>query len=280
MDMSTVDAQFACADPDRFRPGDAWLAGGTVLFSYGSETLTRLLDITTAGWPPLVIHPDAAGTGTGLEIAATCTIAELWRLPDDPRLPRTWAATELVRRCCDSFVASWKIWQTATVGGNIATALPAGPMTSLTAALDGVATVLGPGRTVRHQPVLDLVTGDVTTTLAPGELLRAVTIPAQALASRTAFRRMCLAERGRSAALVIGRTTPDGSVAITITAATRRPVRLLLPAGVEPDAVPAAVDAAVADTGWHDDVHGDPAWRRALARLYAAEVYAELTETR
>ncbi len=276
MDMSTVEAQVVCADPDRFRPGDAWLAGGTVLFSYGSATLTRLLDITGAGWEPLVFP---AGS-TGLEIAATCTVADLWRLPDDPRVPRSWAATDLVRRCCDSFVASWKIWHTATVGGNIATALPAGPMTSLTAALDGVATVLGPGGSIRRQPVLELVTGDATTTLAPGELLRKVTIPAEALTYPTAFRRMSLSERGRSAALVIGRRTPDGSVAVTITAATRRPVRLLLPPRASAEDVATAVDATVPPTLWHDDVHGDPAWRRALARHYAAQVHAELTEAR
>ena len=48
------------------------LAGGTVLFSYGSQTLRRLLDLTSAGWPALTVTAD------GLEIAATCTVAELY----------------------------------------------------------------------------------------------------------------------------------------------------------------------------------------------------------
>lgn len=130
------------------------LAGGTVLFPYGSSTLRRLRDLTGVGWEPWTVRDE------GLEIAATCTIAQLYALPGTaapyelvrtgavatPRAPgfpaaEQWPATALIRPCCDSFVASFKIWNVSTVGGNIATALPAGPMTSLFAGLDAVATV-------------------------------------------------------------------------------------------------------------------------------------------
>ena len=40
----------------------------------------------------------------------------------------------------DSFLASLKIWNAATVGGNICMSLPAGPMISLTAALEATYT--------------------------------------------------------------------------------------------------------------------------------------------
>ena len=43
----------------------------------------------------------------------------------------------LIDQCCRAFLASFKIWKTATVGGNLCMALPAGPMIALTAALDG-----------------------------------------------------------------------------------------------------------------------------------------------
>ena len=36
MDMNTIEAVVRTADPAEWRDGDAWLAGGTVLFSYGS----------------------------------------------------------------------------------------------------------------------------------------------------------------------------------------------------------------------------------------------------
>ena len=64
----------------------------------------------------------------GITIAATCRIAEIahFRSPDP-----AWHAVPLFRACCDSFLASFKIWNTATIGGNICMSLPAGPMISL-----------------------------------------------------------------------------------------------------------------------------------------------------
>ena len=93
---------------------------------------------------------------TGSTIAATCRIAELYRLRR--RRPNGRAAP-LFRECCDAFLASFKIWNAATVGGNICMSLPAGPMISLTAALEGVCTLWprdgdaarGAGRRLRHR---------------------------------------------------------------------------------------------------------------------------------
>ena len=34
--MNTIEAVVRTTDPAEWRDGDAWLAGGTVLFSYGS----------------------------------------------------------------------------------------------------------------------------------------------------------------------------------------------------------------------------------------------------
>jgi hypothetical protein len=38
------------------------------------------------------------------------------------------------------------------------------------------------------------------------------------------------------------------------------------------------LDAAVPPTGWQDDVHGLPDWRRHLTLLFAGQVVAELSE--
>ncbi|MBP3042281.1 FAD binding domain-containing protein [Arthrobacter jiangjiafuii] len=272
MDLPTVSHLVHTADPGQWRPGDAWLAGGTVLFSYGSDTLERLLDITTAGWEPLT------ASAAGLEIAATCTIAELFAYPGAaPADLRTrWRALDLVALCCDSFVASFKVWNVSTVGGNICTGLPAGPMTALTASLDGIALIHSPDGSTRRLPVTELVTGDCRTALAPGELLRSVSVPAAALESRTAFRRQSLTNLGRSGALLIGRLDADGGFVLTVTAATKRPVQVRFASAPDAAELRAALDAAVEPGLWHDDVHGLPEWRRYMTGRLAEEIRAEL----
>ena len=156
-------------------------------------------------------------------------------------------------------------------------------MISLTAALDGVAEVWGPGGARRTQPVAELVTGDMRNTLAPGELLRAVRLPERALRARTAMRRLSLSNLGRSGVLVVGRLDPaDGTappgLVLTVTASTRRPVQVRCAPRASAADVRGALDAAVPDDLWHDDVHGLPAWRRDMTYRLAEEVRAELVD--
>ncbi|TDU03030.1 CO/xanthine dehydrogenase FAD-binding subunit [Streptomyces sp. 846.5] len=268
MDLHTVTEAGPVHWAEPWRPGDAWLGGGTYLFSEPQPWLRRLRDLSTAGWPPLTEHPD------GLEIAATCTVAQLSRLV----LPERWAHNQrLVEQCCRSFVASFKIWNMATIGGNLANALPAGPVISLTAALDGVCTLRAMDGSERRLPVTELVTGDGRNALGEGELLRAVTLPDAALRQRTAFRRASLHEHGRSAALLIGRSDPaDGSLTLTITASTVRPVRLWFPLHPGAAQLRAAVEAAVPPGDWFDDIHGLPEWRRHMTLRLAEEIRREL----
>ena len=137
MDLNTVEAVVRTADPAQWREGDAWLAGGPVLFSTGSpgtgpEPPRRLLDLGSADWTPLAV------SAAGIELAATCTIAQLAAFPESfpdsgpgRGLAADWPGVELIRPCCESFVASFKVWTMSTVGGNLCTSLPAGPMISL-----------------------------------------------------------------------------------------------------------------------------------------------------
>jgi CO/xanthine dehydrogenase FAD-binding subunit len=128
--------------------------------------------------------------------------------------------------------------------------------------------------TRRDVAVRDFVTGPGENVLGPGDLLRSITIPAAALRTRTAFRQVSLSPLGRSAAVVIARSGPDGAV-VTITAATTRPVQLRFAQLPGPRAALAALDAA--EPVYHDDVHGAPAWRAAMTRRFVAEVVAELS---
>lgn len=229
-----------------------------MLFAEARPHVTRLLDLAGAGWPALTVSE------RGLEVAATCTIAEI-------------AATGygIVGQCCRAFLASFKIWNVATVGGNLCAALPAGPMISLGAALDGVCLVLGPGGS-REVAVRDFVTGEGTTVLGEGELLRSMRLPASALADPTAFRQGSLHTHGRSGVLVIGRRAGDGELVITVTAATTKPYVLRFPSPPDAETVQVALSERIPHDAFVRDVHGSPAWRRHLTRLYAEQVRAEL----
>ena len=248
-----------------WRKGDAFLGGGTWLFSEPQPKLTRLVDLSTLGWEPLTASAE------GLEIAATCTVAQL----DALTTPVEWTAAPLIGQCCRAFLASFKIWNTATVGGNVCMSLPAGPMISLTAALDGVATLWAPDGSERRVTIIDFVKGPLSNTLKDGELMRSIFVPAAALTARTAFRQISLANHGRSGALVIGTLSANGAFALTITASTPRPIKLEFDTMPSLEILRARIESSV--DAWYDDIHGLPAWRRHMTLHFAQEILAELS---
>jgi CO/xanthine dehydrogenase FAD-binding subunit len=249
-----------------WREGDAWLAGGTWLFSEPQPHLNRLIDLAGLGWPALDIGPQ------GLSIAATCTIAALDAAP----LRVEWIAAPLIGQCCRAFLASFKIWNTATVGGNICMSLPAGPMISLASALDAVATIWGPHGAERRMRVIDFVRGARMNALAPGEILRQIDLPAAMLTRRAAFRQISLTPLGRSAALLIGTLARDGVFDLTVTAATARPLRLSFPALPDATTLRARIAGEIGDELYYADAHGTPAWRKRVTPVLAEEIRAEL----
>ncbi|HEY3883460.1 MAG TPA: FAD binding domain-containing protein [Trebonia sp.] len=266
MDLSTVTELAPATDAD-WRDGDAWLGGGTWLFSVPQPKVTRLLDLEAFRWSPVEEN------GDGVLIAATCTLAQLARW--QPGRRGYAGAAALAWQCCHALLGSFKVHNVATVGGNICLSLPAGPMTSLASALDGVALLRGPGMRRRGIPVADLVTGDGRNALDPGELLTHVWLPARTLGARTAFRQLSLSPVGRSAVLVISRRQPDGATVVTVTAAVPRPVQLRFPEPPAPGEALAALDQAA--PGYLDDVHGSALWRKAMTRRLVAETLRELS---
>src|SRR5258706_336242 len=246
--------------------GDAWLAGGTWLFSEPQVHLTRLIDLTDFKWPALAIGD------TGLTIAATSTVAQL----DALACPPEWIAAPLIDQCCRAFLASFKIWKTATVGGNLCMSLPAGPMIALTAALDGICTIWKADGSEQHISVVDFVTGNQRNVLAPGDLLRSIDIPLAALKRRSAFRQISLTPVGRSAALLIGSIGGDGALALTVTASTVRPVQLSFAEIPTAEELHEAIQLGIPDALYHNDVHGKPAWRKHLTLRLAQEISGQL----
>ena len=104
--------------------------------------------------------------------------------------------------------------------------LPAGPMISLTAALEGVCTIWKTDGSEQKISVADFVIGNQRNVLAPGDLLRQIDIPLAALKRRSAFRQISLTPAGRSAALLIGSIGSEGALRLTVTASTTRPVHV------------------------------------------------------
>jgi CO/xanthine dehydrogenase FAD-binding subunit len=243
VDLSTVTG-LVPATTTAWRDGDAWLGGGTWLFSQPQPEVSRLLDLHAFGWPPLRERHD------GLVIAATCTFAQLaaWQ----PTYIGRDSAALLARQCCDALLGSFKVRNVATIGGNICLSLPAGPMISLA----------------------ELVTGDGRNVLAPGELLIEVTLPSVALTARTAFRQLSLSPVGRSAVLVIACLDAGGATVVSVTAATPRPVCLRFLAPPTPTEALTALGSAV--PGYLDDVHGSANWRAAMTHRLVTEALAEL----
>ena len=254
---------------DHWRPGYAWLGGGTWLFSEPQYATDTLIDLDQLNWPALTV------SAAGLEIAATCRIAELYRFTG----PATWSAVPLFKECCNALLASFKIWNAATVGGNICMSLPAGAMISLTVALEATYTLWPRGEAPRDVPSISFVTGNHSNVLRPGELLRSIHLPAAALSKRFAFRRASLTHLGRSAALLFGtqsRGTDD--LLVTVTAATPRPVQLRFEHMPSADELRREIDGRIPSDSYFDDVHGSAAYKRHLTAYFAEQIREELAE--
>ncbi|MCP9275631.1 FAD binding domain-containing protein [Mycolicibacterium arenosum] len=279
MDLNTVEEVSAPTSRAELWPlgdGDAILAGGTWLFSEPQSDIRRLVDVTALGWTPVTLGDN------GIEFAATCSIAEVARLSETLLDSHPdWAAAPLLRQCCTALLASQKIWSTATIGGNICLAFPAGSMISLASALDGAVTIWRADGDVDRIPIAQFVTGSAQTVLSTGDVVRSVHLSASALRARTAFRKIAPSPLGRSAAVLIARRDAEadgGRCVLSVTAATVRPYVFEFPGVPDADAI-AAAHATIPDDAWTEDAHGDPDWRRGVTLVLARQVCAELSCT-
>lgn len=243
---------------------EAPLGGGTWLYSEPQANITGLVDLTAFNWDPLTIGADT------LSIAATCTLAELSTLPARDG----WAGHPLIWQCCTSLLGSFKVWNAATVGGNIALALPAAPMIALGSTLDAVIVRWNAdGVSETRIPIVDFVTGAQTTLLRPGDVIRSIEVPLPALSSLNGFRRISLSPLGRTGTMVTARHDGSGEVIFTVAGGTVRPRQFRF------DEIPGATALEQCIIGideWHSDAHGAPDWRRAMSALFAEELRVEL----
>ncbi len=270
MDLNAVETVVqprARADLPAWRLHDCLLGGGTDVLSGSHPGIRRLVDLGAMGWPPLETSPDV------LRIAATCTLAAVAAA----EFPPAWTAAGVIAECCRALAGSFKISNAATVGGNVCLALPAAPMLAAAIALDGTALLWPADGGERRVPMTGFATGPQQTVLRPGEVLRAIEVPAAALRRRAAVRQASLTAMGRSAALLVATLCPgDGAFRLTVTASTVRPYHQHWPAPPSQDALDAWMDA-LPGNAWLDDVHGAPAWRRHMTRRLAHDLLHSLT---
>lgn len=240
------------------------LAGGTWLFSEPQDHLTGLVDLMALGWTPWERRDDG-----GLSMAATCTMAQLTRIPAQDG----WRALPLFRECAESLLQSFKVWNTATVGGNIATALAAGALIGLGGALDADLVIWTPDGGERRAPVAHVVLAERVTAIAAGEVIRSIEFGPGPLAATTAFRRIALSPLGRAGTVLAARRDLDGAFVLCITGGTSRPEVVRFPG------MPSSAELAAAITAirtWFTDAHGAADWREAVSRLLAEEIRQEL----
>jgi len=250
-----------------YKEGDAWLGGGTFLFSTPLPHLRRMVDLTTLQWPDLIVSQE------GLEIGATCTIERLHQFQP----PADWLAGPVLKICVEAFLASFKIWHVQTVGGNICTSLPAGPMITLTCALEAQYELWLAGERSRTVPAIEFVTGDNANILQPGELLRKIIISREAFDRKYAFRRFTLTHAGRSSVFLVGTLDRKaGECLLTVTAATIHPVHLRFPSVPSSTELQDALSSSIPDELYFDDPNGRPDHRKHLTHIFARQICQEL----
>ena len=158
MNLNTITEVQHPASMDQitqWRDGYAWLGGGTWLFSEPQVATDTLIDLDALRWPAL------EQSAAGLEIAATCRIAEPTILPGLPGSSRY--SANAPTRCWRRSRSECRYRRRQRLHARCP-----GAMISLTVALKpptNSAARRG-ARTVRHR----LVTGNHANVLRPGEL--------------------------------------------------------------------------------------------------------------
>ena len=165
-----------------------------------------------------------------------------------------------VQMCCDSLLASFKVWNAATVGGNICMSLPAGSMISLTASLEATYTLWPRDGEPREVAAVDFVTGNHANVLGPASCF------AQSISLRGRFPSALLSAELRSRTWDARRLSSSERRAlaptISCSPSRRRRVR---PFQLRFDRVPdartlrEAIFATIPEADYFDDVHGSAA---------------------
>lgn len=180
--------------------GWSWLAGGTWVFSQSQPDLKVLVDLEKFDWSEVEI------TTEGLTIGATCVMSKLrqWNFPEH------WTGVKAL--CCAvDELASFKVTNMATIGGNICLAIPASTFAPAMVALDASYEIWHPQAAPRFVAAKNFQTGIQQTVLQPGEVLRRISIPQANLEWQISYQRVCVATAGIAISVVVAAYNPQTS---------------------------------------------------------------------
>lgn len=242
--------------------GHSYVAGGTWLYSEPQPDVDTVIDLMSLNWDPVQI------TDKGLEIASTCTIRQLI----DFDCPKEWRASSLIKRCAEALSASFKIFNAATVGGNICMSLPAGAMISFATALHANYSIISQDKNNRQIPAMKFHFGNQKNVLKPGEILRNIQIEKSWLQREALIEYRALTPIGRSAALIIATKAAESkAVEFTITASVVRPYQIAFDDVPTKEQLSDAIQSTIPQETYFDDQHGDVFYRQEMT-YYLSEV--------
>lgn len=279
-DRGSEVTPFELAEPETLREALELLAGGDPdIRPVAGGTAVMLMMKTGIFRPAKLVSLRRLGAGHrtveatpdgGLRIGAMATLSTLERTAEIAR------AAPVVARTLRT-LSNVRVRNVATLGGHLAHADPHMDLPPVLIALGASLTVAGPSGE-RSLDVADLFGGYLETTLEPGELITAVTVPAQQ--TRRAAYIKCTtrsADDWPALGLAVSLETAGETIAsarVVIGAATETPRRLagaeaaLSGARIDGAALRAAGDAAAAEAEIEADAQGSAAYKRELLRVH------------
>ncbi|MFB2934424.1 xanthine dehydrogenase family protein subunit M [Aerosakkonemataceae cyanobacterium BLCC-F154] len=201
MDLPNVETYLIpqnLAEITNWKNGWSWLAGGTWLFSEPQPEITTLVDLQNLGWSEIEINSE------GLTIGATCIMSQLLNY----NFPENWTSVKALKSAVNE-LASFKIQNVATVGGNLCLAIPAGTFAPVMILLDAKYQILPLSGEPYWISALEFQTEIKQTILKPGEVLRKIFIPKENLELQTNYQRICLTSAGLAISTVVAAYNPN-----------------------------------------------------------------------
>jgi CO/xanthine dehydrogenase FAD-binding subunit len=178
----------------------------------------------------------------------------------------------LFKQCAEALSASFKIFNTATVGGNICMSLPAGALISLATALHANHSIISSDNHIREVPAMRFYIANNENILKTGEILRNIHIENAWLQRESLIEYRALTPIGRSAAIIITTRDPASrAVEFTITPSVIRPYQIAFEDVPTKEELADAIQSTIPHETYFDDQHGDAFYRHEMTH-YLSEV--------
>lgn len=249
------------------------LAGGTafaLLWKQGLIRPAHVVDIHGID----ALRGIARTADGGLRIGALCTHREVERDP---------AVAAYCRALTDTFehVATVRVRNQATVGGNLAHADPAQDPPVMLLALEAIA-VARSSRGERRIPLGSFFVGQLATSLEPDELLIEVVLPSLPAGARAVYRKFLPRTADDYATVSVAAVRAGGATRIALGSVAPTPVRATaceqaIAEGLSASDAAALVDEAIDPV---DDARGTAAYKRRMARVWTERALRALETDR